>query len=144
MKINIVENIVLSFSLREMPGIKNKLLEGKSASIKDEKAEFSIKLKFEEESFFVIFSINIVTKEGVAIEAVYQSKFVTDELIDLDFINKDFAYVNAPAIAYPYLRTFISNFTLNAGYSPIMLPSINFVALRNRTKNSNNISTIDS
>jgi preprotein translocase subunit SecB len=34
---------------------------------------------------------------------------------------------NAPAIAFPYLRSFISTLTLNAGYILAVLLSINFV-----------------
>ena len=44
-----------------------------------------------------------------------------------DFKVSDFPKINAPAIAFPYLRALISNITLQAGFRPVMLPSINFV-----------------
>ncbi|WP_037314190.1 protein-export chaperone SecB [Salegentibacter sp. Hel_I_6] len=55
--------------------------------------------------------------------------FSTEEDIDDDFQKSSFVSINAPAIAFPYVRTYISNLTLNSGYDPIILPSINFVQL---------------
>ncbi|RKS02882.1 protein-export chaperone SecB [Flavobacterium sp. 102] len=53
--------------------------------------------------------------------------FELDEDITEEFKVSDFPVINAPAIAFPYLRAVISNITLQAGYRPVMLPSINFV-----------------
>ena len=53
--------------------------------------------------------------------------FETNVEINKQFVDSDFPKVNAPAIAFPYIRAFISNFTMQAGFSPIVLPSINFV-----------------
>ena len=53
--------------------------------------------------------------------------FETDSPITEDFKKSSFPLINAPAIAFPYLRSFLSVLTMQAGYSPIMLPSINFV-----------------
>ncbi len=36
-----------------------------------------------------------------------------------------FLQINATAILFPYLRSFISNITCNAGISPLILPPIN-------------------
>ena len=55
--------------------------------------------------------------------------FSTSDEIDSDFRQSPFIEVNAPAIAFPYVRTFISNLTLNSGYDPIVLPAFNFVQL---------------
>ncbi len=55
--------------------------------------------------------------------------FESTEKIPIDFVTSPFARINAPAIAFPYIRTFISNFTLNIGYNPVMLPSFNFVEM---------------
>ncbi len=63
----------------------------------------------------------------------YIAWFQTATPIDEVFKNSDFPIVNAPAIAYPYLRAFIANLTLNAGYEPVNLPSINFTALKQNT-----------
>lgn len=56
-------------------------------------------------------------------------EFTTDEDITEDFMMSSFPRVNAPAIAFPYLRAFISNLTLQAGFEPAILPSVNFVKL---------------
>lgn len=55
--------------------------------------------------------------------------FQIDQHIDEDFKQSDFVKINAPAIAFPYVRSYISNFTLQSGFDPIILPSVNFVTL---------------
>lgn len=59
--------------------------------------------------------------------------FETDEPITENFKNSTFPIVNAPAIAFPYVRSFISTITLQAGYNAVMLPSINFVEFAKRS-----------
>lgn len=49
--------------------------------------------------------------------------------IDDEFKKSSFAQISAPAIAFPFVRVFISNLTLNSGYSPIILPSFNFIKI---------------
>ena len=44
-----------------------------------------------------------------------------------DLVANDFVMINAPAIAYPFLRTFVQQLTLLAGVQPLMLPVVNFV-----------------
>lgn len=42
-------------------------------------------------------------------------------------------YISSPIIVYPYLRSFIANFTLNAGLKAIHIPSVDFAQqFRNR------------
>ena len=53
--------------------------------------------------------------------------FEIDDDITEEFKVSDFSKINAPAIAFPYLRALISNITLQSGFRPVMLPSINFV-----------------
>ena len=57
--------------------------------------------------------------------------FITDEEITEDFKISHFPKINAPAIAYPYLRAFVSNLTLQSGVDPAMLPTINFIKFEN-------------
>lgn len=61
--------------------------------------------------------------------------FSCQENIDDSFKESPFLSINAPAIAYPYIRTFISNLTLNSGYDPIVLPALNFVQLAEGKEN---------
>lgn len=56
----------------------------------------------------------------------YVALFAADEDMTDQFRQSTFPKVNAPAIAYPFLRSFIGTFLLNAGYAPILLPSFNF------------------
>ena len=57
----------------------------------------------------------------------YISWFHTDEDIDEVFQKSPFVKINAPAIAYPYLRSTVSTLTLLAGFPVTILPTINFV-----------------
>jgi len=59
----------------------------------------------------------------------YIAWFKTSSNIEEDFKTSSFTKVNAPAIAYPYLRAFITTITLNSGFKPFTLPTINFVKL---------------
>lgn len=77
-------------------------------------------------SFGVSFNIEIKDIDfDLIIEALFMFKI--DEDISEDFKLSDFPKVNAPAIAFPYLRAFVSNLTLQSGFEPVILPSINFV-----------------
>lgn len=61
--------------------------------------------------------------------------FESDSIIDEEFKDSDFPKVNAPAIAFPYVRSFISNITLQSGFAPVILPSINFVEFAKKGSN---------
>lgn len=103
--------------------------------IKDERSENSFDLNTsnifpdkEEQKFGVVFEIEIKDKKfDLILEAVFM--FQVDETISEKFKLSDFPKVNAPAIAFPYLRAYISNLTLQSGFEPVILPSINFVKL---------------
>ncbi len=60
----------------------------------------------------------------------YIANFTTSEDIDDEFKKSNFPKVNAPAIAYPYLRAFISQFLLLSGYNPQILPTFNFLKMQ--------------
>lgn len=60
--------------------------------------------------------------------------FETDSIIDDNFKESSFLKINAPAIAFPYIRAYISNLTLQSGYDSVILPSINFVSLNEKDK----------
>ncbi|MEO4110898.1 protein-export chaperone SecB [Acinetobacter pittii] len=79
--------------------------------------------------FFVALKSEIQLKEGYVLTLTYKSMFVINKDIDEEFRDSHFPRINAPAIAFPYFRAFISTFLLNAGFEPIILPSINFTKL---------------
>ncbi len=82
-------------------------------------------------SFIIKFEITL-KNELFTLEVQSASHFETTESITEEFKNSNFPKINAPAIAYPYVRAFISNIMLSSGYNPLVLPSLNFVAISNK------------
>lgn len=85
--------------------------------------------------FCVVFNLDLIHEGEFKISIKYSAWFLTSEDFNEEFLKSEFAQVNAPAIAYPFLRSFISNLTLNAGYHPVILPTVNFVKLYEDKKN---------
>jgi preprotein translocase subunit SecB len=52
--------------------------------------------------------------------------FSTIEPITQEFKDSGFVKINSPAIAFPFLRSFVNTFTTNAGITPVILPAFNF------------------
>ena len=52
--------------------------------------------------------------------------FKTSNEIDKEFLESNFVQVNSPAIAFPFIRSYINTITTNSGIPPIILPSFNF------------------
>ncbi len=95
------------------------------------------KSKDNKNSFLVLFNIKVANENSdfsLSLEAI--AIFFTTDEIDDNFTSSHFAKVNAPAIAFPFIRAYIANFTLNSGFNPIILPSFNFQAM-NRLNESN-------
>ena len=85
----------------------------------------------DDNTFGVAFKLNINDRSfDLIIEAFFNFEIV-DEKMTEDFKLSSFPKINAPAIAFPYLRAFVSNLTLQSGLEPVILPSINFVQLAN-------------
>lgn len=85
----------------------------------------------EKRQFFTAIAVEVENSPAFILKVELIAVFETDEDIDQSFMNSSFPVVNAPAIAFPYLRTLISNITLNFGYSPVFLPSVNFTQFNN-------------
>ena len=82
--------------------------------------------------FAKLFKIDIASSsneetEIIKISLEYQALFESGDVIDDEFMNSDFVKVSASAIGFPYVRAFISNLTVQAGFPQIILPSINFL-----------------
>ena len=88
----------------------------------------------DKKEFIIGFFIN-VKNDNYNIEIEIMFLFGTDEEITEEFKTSQFMKVNAPAIAFPYVRSYISNLTLQSGFPPAMLPSVNFVELAKRNEN---------
>ena len=52
--------------------------------------------------------------------------FAEEETIDEEFKTSELVRVNSLAIAFPFVRSFISTFSINAGIPPFILPAYNF------------------
>lgn len=101
----------------------------------EEKAEETFDLKFSpsfrpegKREFAIIFELGLTFEEKY-LHAEYVAIFETSEDFEDSFRTSNFVKMNAPAIAFPFLRSYIAHITLIAGYNPVVLPSVNFVEL---------------
>lgn len=82
--------------------------------------------------FVILFDLEIYHPNDFKLKCKYGVWFKTSEAIDDAFKTSPFPTVNAPAIAFPFLRSLISTITVNSGYNPAILPSINFTDFKNK------------
>jgi len=86
-----------------------------------------------EEEFLNYFDVRFnlrMKKEGeLELSLRADAHFTTDKNISKSEQSSPLLKINAPAIAFPYLRAFVSNLTMNSGYNPIILPTFNFVQI---------------
>jgi len=97
-----------------------------------EQMEFAVSNGFSKESlnsFVIIFKLKLKVDNGYILSVRHVSQFETNEDIKDDERESPFFSINAPAIAYPFLRAFVANFLLSSGFEPAILPTINFVNL---------------
>ncbi|MEO0042629.1 MAG: hypothetical protein RL329_2077 [Bacteroidota bacterium] len=83
----------------------------------------------DEKHFIVEFHLKLFN-EKIKGQFKMAALFETDTVIDDEFKQSALVQVNAPAIAFPYLRSFVSTTTVNAGYNAVILPSINLTSLK--------------
>jgi preprotein translocase subunit SecB len=84
---------------------------------------------FEEDqnnSFIVEFRLEMTIENSHRLIVQYASEFVTDPEFDDDFKKSGFVRINAPAIAFPFIRSYVAHITLIAGFESVILPSVNF------------------
>lgn len=78
-------------------------------------------------NFVVVFDVHIFdSKEVFSLRTKYAVLFESNFEITESNKASDFIIVNSPAIAFPYLRSFITNLTLSAGFNPVIFPAMNF------------------
>jgi preprotein translocase subunit SecB len=88
--------------------------------------------KSEEEKkiFIVEFDAKVNnTPKTILFSTKFRVIFKSQNNITKEYLESPGIRINSPAIAFPFLRGFISTVSVNAGYPPILLPSINFVRL---------------
>ncbi len=109
--------------------VKKILLEEREIESAENSFNFVVGASVENRNIFaVIFNLKISDeRENYFLETIYEASFITSEEIDDSFMNSNFPKINAPAIAFPYFRAFISTITQQAGFNTVVLPSVNFV-----------------
>lgn len=103
-------------------------------------------LRLSSEQITIVLRLKLAVTDDVGLAVDYAADFnVADESVDnfevTDETLKDtFIQVNAPAIAYPFLRAYVSTLTVNSGYEQILLPPVNFQAMFNKRKEAGELS----
>lgn len=78
-------------------------------------------------NFVVTFNVDLFDEsEDFSLFLKYVALFETNLEIDESFKNSSFIQFSSPAIAFPFLRSFISTLTINSGFNPIIFPALNF------------------
>ena len=110
---------------------KKEIQEGELNTSLEIKTNFLFNDEIDKE-YILLFTGNF-ENELFTLNVIFGAVFGTSESIDEDFKESDFVKINSPAIAFPFLRSFISNLTLNAGLSPFILPAYNFAKIKEET-----------
>lgn len=85
------------------------------------------KIEDHDNQFRITYKVGLQnTGETLIIAADYHAIFITNEPITDELLFSNIIKVNASAIGFPYLRSFITQLSVNAGIAPIILPTINF------------------
>lgn len=87
----------------------------------------------ESNRFMISFKLSLSDDAGTTLSCHFMGVFVSSEKIDDKFIGSPFVKINAPAIMFPYIRSYVSTVTINAGLDPLTLPTINFTAGQNKS-----------
>lgn len=82
-----------------------------------------------EDVFAVLFRLNLTHQHDFRLQMEYLAWFEAAGKVLPDLIESPFVKINAPAIAFPYLRSFVTLLTLNAGLTPTILPTVNFLKM---------------
>lgn len=79
-------------------------------------------------SFIVIFDLKLTDEESGSISLSLQAvaEFQTSVPVDADFGATSYVQVSGPAIAFPFLRSYVHTVTMHSGAPGIILPALNF------------------
>ncbi|MEZ5537959.1 MAG: protein-export chaperone SecB [Thiolinea sp.] len=88
--------------------------------------------------FLIVFEFIMSLGDTFSLEVTYLAEFEADEPVDEERDNK-LLTVNAPAIAYPFLRAYIATVLLNSGLPPVMLPTFNFVEFARQQEQNDDV-----
>ena len=83
-----------------------------------------------EKSFELFLGVRIQDEEEkLFIEVDSIAYYKIEAAVEEEKILKNFFYINAPAILFPYVRAYIASLTTLSGMSPIHLPTLNLTSL---------------
>jgi len=99
---------------------------GEIEQTSDFQMEFSISSKEVGQRLFVSEKIKLLSKISTSFSIEVEMVAEFEKGPNLSVSIEDFSNINAAPIIYAYIRQHISNLTLQAGMSPIILPIINF------------------
>jgi preprotein translocase subunit SecB len=95
------------------------------------KLEVGTSIGFSEEDkkvFTVEYEIQLESSESnIKLQMTAIAFFEAYDELDEDFKNSNFLKINAPAIGFPFVRSFINTLTTNAGLPSLILPTFNFL-----------------
>jgi len=94
-----------------------------------QKMDMSYEVGYPEESnsqFAVKFNLEVNITDTTMLHVKYVIVFQAESELTEEFKESHLTTVNAPAIGYPYLRAFVANLVLNAGFGEAHLPAVNF------------------
>jgi len=118
LKISLKETFVQNLSFKRKhsnePTLETEVSISPFVNFDEEGKEYRVMFKGEFENS--LFNLNL---QFVAV-------FGTEETIDEEFKTSELVRVNSLAIAFPFVRSFISTFSINAGIPPFILPAYNF------------------
>lgn len=127
MKLQLVNTKILNVSLKRL---------GKKDTKRKKKFGLNVGNLFNPDNpkaFAVVFKLTLDNPEyDLSVNAVHW--FEAEKEITEEFKLSDFPSINAPAIAFPFLRAYVSNLTLQSGYEPAILPSLNFVEMAKKKR----------
>ena len=91
--------------------------------------DFSDTYKIKRNKLIFTFNIHLYDRFQLELTAIFET-IESEENLDLE----QFAKVNAPAFLFPFAREVISNVTSRTPLPHLLLPPINIVAMKNKTK----------
>src|SRR5689334_7925107 len=91
--------------------------------------------EFGDKMFQVIFEvkINSVPDALMNFRAIYNVIFKCEKDITPDFFASPLIQINATAIAFPFVRSYVATVTANSGIPAIYLPALNFAKQQRKT-----------
>ena len=120
MDFRLIKTWVSRLNLTDIP--KETTLQHGQVQVKHSTAWHTTSLR----DFAIIFNLDLALHEGALVTVEFYAAFSTEADITEEFKESHFPNVNAPAVAYPFLRAFVAQFAALAGFNSFFLPVRNF------------------